>query len=317
MLESRVDRFAVIQASEVTAEQYAKELEDAQPWIEEFIRAGMMERGDIRLNGSFRDRALEANDPRRNLLGNLRKADRLLRDDAVRLWVGGRHDQALRRLAACLGMARHLSEEQYNDFVPLVAQNEIDHVSEMVRKMSEADGAKGVRSEELRAAVGALDPADPTRIRANWKAGAEARLAFAEAESKGDHLSDRLIGELAAAKVAGEAFSRLFDSLINNKDGKPALDAPGLLRRLQQELGDVKAQDARGTLVRARLEIQRIDREWTHPEADLAIPKDPMDHAGIMEYVLGVPGVCRKYWSEEREQVRMLRRAVGLPVADE
>lgn len=291
-----------------------------QEWIESIIQAAKMERFDLKYTLGYEPRSPEG-DVRGGVLGNARKASRVLRADAVRLWVDGKHDAAAERLVAMFGLAEQFARLPSPMINQLVARSLFGYAHPTARLMLE-DQQQFPESKrrDIARILDRVKQDDPTNRRAGWHEYRADALGFVESQLKNGEVGAPLLAVLAQHKGIEIAVGSLFRGVASDPGGSKNKIDPKAKRAAEEaaeELAGLTHAELSKRLETIKKQMAELDRVWEHDDAmeriraiDTQIHED---ETGLPNVVLAFPRQVYRDWNESVKWMTEIRESLKSP----
>jgi hypothetical protein len=296
--------------------------ESHQAWIDSLDAATQLSTADYCFGDGFRMLAYTDTDPRSDLLGSLRRMQKVLVCDGVRWARAGRMDKACDRFIAAIRFAEHVCDQDASLLVGLVADSMLQGVLSDLDTF--LDSAKGVSPRSLAAVSKALesfDDSDPAGLRARYADLRAKHLTFTKAQLVGDEGMDALRFDLRISQVQELWINSFRDDVLEAfEGGGDVLEAISFTFREHVELAvqwfykaaALHPVNLRRSLVACESLSSDIDARWDNPDFtfwyESRLLELGQDHSGMRFWMnLEIAPSVHRYWNDERVTLTRLR----------
>lgn len=298
--------FDAQQGAPGTAEDLRATLIEQQEWIRALIEAARMERFDLRYSPD----EIASNPPddaREVFLSGCISAIRILRADAIRLWIDGKHEEAGDRLAGALGVALHCGRLPG----PMVNQMGSATLLALVYRTALPMLAEGqplfppAARGKILGLLNRIDQQDPANRRAGWMAYQRQARSFAWQQLADGKVGAPLIFVLRMIKRMDVG------AAVFRDDGA---DVDAAVKKIEEEVAKLDAltnEELAAQLKRIDDLAARIKAVWEDADAGEKIKameeEWKSDASGLSTYVLGFPREAQQEWQDSVRHVAELR----------
>jgi len=285
---------------------------EQQAWITSLVEVTKLPKFDLAYASGF-DAFMPQKDARRSVLKNVRKAARILRADAVRLCLDGKHSEAGDRLIAMFGLVVHFSNLPSPMINQLVAKSLLG-LAHGTSVAILADGQPALADQQrvqLIAMLDRLQPKDPVRRREGWEEYRKACRKFAGEQLEGGEVGHPLVVMLTMHWGGERAMSRVFDGILKGAHPTPKPDDKETLAEAESYSSLLTHEALTAQLKRIDDLTERIKAVWEDADAPQKIKTMEAEFAedatGLSKLVLVFPRQAQRDWRDSVTWVAELR----------
>ncbi|MBX3357031.1 MAG: hypothetical protein KF745_01250 [Phycisphaeraceae bacterium] len=323
--------------SAVTTDEMQKLLEDNQAWILTAIEATRIESFNLHKSALLNAAPPREGDPRRGFLTKARRCQRVLGDDAIRLWCSGDYAGAIERASAIVRLGIQLRPRHADITDALVAEATIAHGTRLLQEMHAAAAAQSLDLaifDPAREAIGRVNADDPGGIRDSWFEYRRGILEFAEAQLSDENPGTDLAIALAQVTAQRIVIARVFEPLHEAmNEGKPPIEpvqeAISLRSpKTRQQLSDAARKLSGMSVIELLDRVDaasvlgaELESNWDADNSDdlfrTADIRIEADRTGMLTLLLGAPRSLHRKWKESVQQHQRLQQMLQpLPAPD-
>jgi hypothetical protein len=295
------------------ASELKASLARSHEWLAQVVAATKLDRCEFGLTEDPHFKDFPKDDPRHDYLSHLRQIWRILRADAISLWISGERNEAVERVAAMMRLTAQLTSERSPFIDHFLISAEMSEGLALIRSLHHI-GLTETQRDVLFKSISGLKSDDPAGERAAWLSHSVIMEQFIRKGLEGGRVSPALRQDLTESRAM-----LVMEDARRNLPPKDLL-APKAQRAMRDAIDALPPLTHDGiatALDRAARLRQDADRAWKGSDglerlkAIVAETSIAHDNTGVALIVVGLPDKEYEQWLRLTDDLRDTRATLA------